>query len=160
MWRLVPALVEQMGHAYPELVRATPLITETLRQEEERFRTTLGRGMGLLEEATSGLESGGVLSGETAFRLYDTYGFPLDLTQDAVRARGITVDLEGFGRRHGPAEGHGARGLVGFAATGRRRRSGFNAPRLAVGPTDFVGYDQAEVMGEVIAPGARGYRGR
>ena len=96
MHRLAPTLVSEMGQAYPELVRAQPAIVDTLRQEEERFRRTLGRGMSLLEEATIDLGAGGVLSGETAFKLYDTYGFPLDLTQDAVRAKGLTVDLEGF----------------------------------------------------------------
>ncbi|NBU29685.1 MAG: alanine--tRNA ligase, partial [Caulobacteraceae bacterium] len=86
MHRLVPALVTEMGGAYGELRRAEAAIVDTLRQEEERFRRTLGRGMGLLDEATANLAEGGVLSGEVAFRLYDTYGFPLDLTQDAVRA--------------------------------------------------------------------------
>ena len=149
MWRLVPALVEQMGEAYPELVRATPLITETLRQEEERFRTTLGRGMGLLEEATAGLETGGVLSGETAFKLYDTYGFPLDLTQDAVRARGISVDLEGF---DAAMDRQKAMAREAWSGSGDRAQTAewFNL-RGRLGPTDFVGYEQAEVMGEVIA---------
>jgi alanyl-tRNA synthetase len=87
-----------MGEAYPELRRAQATVVETLRQEEERFRTTLGRGIGLLEEATANLPEGGVLSGETAFKLYDTYGFPLDLTQDAVRAKGLSVDAAGFER--------------------------------------------------------------
>ena len=96
MHRLVPTLVAEMGGAYPELRRAEPVIVETLRQEEERFRRTLGRGMALLDEATAGLGDGDVLPGETAFKLYDTYGFPLDLTQDAVRAKGITVDTAGF----------------------------------------------------------------
>src|SRR5262249_33281811 len=88
MHRLVPTLVGQMGEAYPELPRAQPVIAEPLRQEEERFRRTLGRGMALLDEATAGHGEGEVLAGETAFRLYDTYGFPLDLTQDALRAKG------------------------------------------------------------------------
>src|SRR5687768_5311295 len=96
MHRLAPTLVKEMGQAYPELRRAQALIVETLRQEEERFRRTLGRGMSLLEEATENLSAGGVLSGETAFKLYDTYGFPLDLTQDAVRAKGLTVYTAGF----------------------------------------------------------------
>src|SRR6478735_6443930 len=96
MHRATPDLVEQMGEAYPELKRAEPAIVDTLRQEEERFRRTLGRGMSLLDDATAGLNKGDVLSGETAFKLYDTYGFPLDLTQDAVRAKGLTVDTEGF----------------------------------------------------------------
>ena len=90
MWRLVPVLVAEMGEAFPELVRAEPLITEVLRLEERRFRETLERGLRLLEEATADLGAGDELPGATAFRLYDTYGFPLDLTQDALRARGMT----------------------------------------------------------------------
>ncbi len=149
MWRLVPALVEQMGQAYPELVRATPLITETLRQEEERFRTTLGRGMGLLEEATTGLGPGGVLSGETAFKLYDTYGFPLDLTQDAVRARGVTVDLPGF---DAAMDRQKAMAREGWSGSGDRAQTAeWFKLRDRLGPTDFRGYEQAEVTGEVIA---------
>ncbi|MFM8376673.1 MAG: alanine--tRNA ligase, partial [Phenylobacterium sp.] len=85
MHQLAPTLISEMGEAYPELRRAQPMIVETLRQEEERFRRTLGRGMALLEEATTGLGEGDRLPGEVAFRLYDTYGFPLDLTQDALR---------------------------------------------------------------------------
>ncbi|HEX6114333.1 MAG TPA: alanine--tRNA ligase, partial [Geminicoccaceae bacterium] len=98
MWRLVPVLVAEMGQAFPELVRAEALITEVLRLEETRFQGTLERGLRLLEEATADLPAGGELPGETAFRLYDTYGFPLDLTQDALRARGMTVDVAGFDR--------------------------------------------------------------
>ena len=96
MHRLVPTLVDQMGDAYPELARAQPFIEDTLKQEEVRFRTTLGRGMGLLEDASRDLGEGGVLSGQTAFTLYDTYGFPLDLTQDEARRRGFTVDTDAF----------------------------------------------------------------
>src|SRR4051795_7138333 len=96
MWRLVPALVRQMGAAYPELVRAQPLIAETLRLEETRFRRTLERGLSILDEASGDLGAGGMLPGEVAFTLYDTYGFPLDLTQDALKARGIGVDTAGF----------------------------------------------------------------
>ena len=89
MYRLVPTLVAEMGGAYPELKRAEALVTETLKLEEMRFRETLVRGLKLLDEATAGLSSGDKLAGEIAFKLYDTYGFPLDLTQDALRARGI-----------------------------------------------------------------------
>ncbi len=96
MWKLVPVLTREMGQAYPELVRAEALITETLKLEETRFRKTLERGLSILEEETKSLKQGGQLKGETAFTLYDTYGFPLDLTQDALRARGIGVDTEGF----------------------------------------------------------------
>ncbi|WP_026379646.1 alanine--tRNA ligase [Afifella pfennigii] len=96
IYSLVPSLIREMGQAYPELARAEALITETLRLEENRFQKTLSRGLSLLEEATSRLTKGDMLDGETAFRLYDTYGFPLDLTQDALKNRGIGVDLAGF----------------------------------------------------------------
>ena len=96
MWKLVPALESEMGDAYPELGRARALIEDTLKIEEERFQRTLGRGLTLLEEATADLAEGDALPGATAFKLYDTYGFPLDLTQDALRAKGMTVDEAGF----------------------------------------------------------------
>ncbi|HEX8839057.1 MAG TPA: alanine--tRNA ligase, partial [Sphingomicrobium sp.] len=96
MYRLVPALVAEMGAAYPDLVRAQPLIEATLQQEETRFRQTLANGLKLLDEATGGLGEGGTLPGETAFKLYDTYGFPYDLTEDALRSRGLQVDRRGF----------------------------------------------------------------
>jgi alanyl-tRNA synthetase len=149
MHRLAPTLVAEMGQAYPELRRAEASIVETLRQEEERFRVTLGRGMGLLDEATANLSSGGVLDGETAFKLYDTYGFPLDLTQDAVRAKGITVDTDGFDvamdRQRTMARANWAgSGQTGAAAAwfGIKERSG---------PTNFVGYDTTETTGVVKA---------
>src|SRR6266481_4527253 len=98
VWKLVPALVQQMGAAFPELLRAQPLIAETLRFEEERFRQTLGRGLTLLEEMAEGkgLKDDKTLDGSVAFSLYDTYGFPLDLTQDILRPRGIGVDVAKF----------------------------------------------------------------
>ena len=96
MHRLVPALVAEMGAAYPELVRAQPLIEATLQQEETRFRQTLDKGLKLLDEATAGMKPGDVLAGETAFKLYDTYGFPYDLTEDALRAQEFGVDRAGF----------------------------------------------------------------
>ncbi|HEY2358782.1 MAG TPA: alanine--tRNA ligase [Phenylobacterium sp.] len=149
MHRLAPTLVEQMGEAYPELKRAEPAIVDTLRQEEERFRRTLGRGMGLLDEATAGLNEGEVLSGETAFKLYDTYGFPLDLTQDAVRAKGLTVDLEGFDaamarQREQAREAWTGSGQVAAAAE-------WFGVRDRLGPTEFVGYEDIEVTGELLA---------
>jgi alanyl-tRNA synthetase len=149
MYRLVPTLVEQMGGAYPELQRAEAAIVDTLRQEEERFRRTLGRGMGLLDEATAGLSEGDVLSGETAFKLYDTYGFPLDLTQDAVRAKGLTVDLAGF-----DAAMTRQRDLAREAWTGSGQVAAAGewfAIRDRLGPTEFVGYDTVEATGEVLA---------
>ena len=148
MWRLVPALVTEMGKAYPELKRAQANIEHTLRDEEERFLRTLGRGMALLEEATSGLGEGGVLPGETAFKLYDTYGFPLDLTQDAVRARGLAVDLEGFEKamarqREMARENWAGSGQAAAAAE-------WFAIRDRLGPTEFLGYETTEATGELL----------
>src|SRR5690606_6932969 len=94
--RIVPTRVKEMGQVYPELVRGEPMIEETVRLEEQRFLKTLSRGLQLLDEASAGLKQGDMLEGVTAFKLYDTYGFPLDLTQDALRTRGISVDLSGF----------------------------------------------------------------
>jgi alanyl-tRNA synthetase len=149
MSRLAPVLVELMGTAYPELRRAQPVIVETLRQEEERFGRMLGRGMPLLEDATNGLATGAVLSGETAFKLYDTYGFPLDLTQDAIRARGLTVDTAGFdeamdrqrkmARENWSGSGQQAQGAEWLAL------------RERLGPTDFTGYDAVEATGQTLA---------
>ena len=96
MWKIVPTLTREMGQAYPELLRAEALITETLKLEETRFRRTLERGLAILDEKSKGLQKGAMFDGDTAFTLYDTYGFPLDLTQDALRARGISVDLASF----------------------------------------------------------------
>jgi alanyl-tRNA synthetase len=149
MFRLVPALVGEMGQAYPELGRAEATIVDTLRQEEERFRRTLGRGTALLEEATADLKEGDELSGETAFKLYDTYGFPLDLTQDAVRAKGLTVDLAGFDaamtrQRDQAREAWSGSGQV--AAAGE-----WFAIRDRLGPTEFVGYDTVESTAETLA---------
>ena len=149
MWRLAPTLVEQMGGAYPELVRAQPMIVETLRQEEERFRRTLGRGMALLEEATHSLAEGGVLSGETAFKLYDTYGFPLDLTQDAVRAKGLTVDLEGFDTAMDRQRQMARENWAGSGQTAQAAE--WFGLRDRLGPTVFDGYDSVEGVGETLA---------
>ncbi|HET9160161.1 MAG TPA: alanine--tRNA ligase [Caulobacteraceae bacterium] len=149
MHRLAPTLINEMGQAYPELRRAQPLIVETLRQEEERFRRTLGRGMVLLDEATSGLTSGGVLPGETAFKLYDTYGFPLDLTQDAVRARGLTVDLEGFDA----AMAHQKQmAREAWAGSGQKAAAGeWFKIRDRLGPTRFTGYEETESTAETLS---------
>ena len=149
MHRLAPTLVEQMGGAYPELVRAQPMIVETLRQEEERFRTTLGRGLGLLDEATAGLAEGGVLSGDVAFKLYDTYGFPLDLTQDAVRGKGLTVDTDAYDKamdnqRQMARANWAGSGQAGQAAEWFGLRDRFGA-------TEFVGYETTEANGVVKA---------
>ena len=96
MWKLVPSLTREMGQAFPELVRAESLITETLKLEETRFRATLTKGLSILDDASKSLKKGDMFDGETAFTLYDTYGFPLDLTQDALKSRGIGVDVASF----------------------------------------------------------------
>jgi alanyl-tRNA synthetase len=147
MYRLVPALVRQMGDTYTELVRAQPLITETLKHEETRFRKTLERGLVLLDDETADLKKGATFSGETAFKLYDTYGFPLDLTQDALRARGIEVDTKGFdsamerqkeeARRAWKGSGEAATETIWFEV------------REQVGATEFLGYDTETAEGVV-----------
>ncbi len=148
MHRLAPTLINEMGEAYPELRRAEDAIVDTLRQEEERFRRTLGRGMALLEEATAGLSEGGVLSGDTAFKLYDTYGFPLDLTQDAVRAKGLTVDLEGFDAAMANQRRMAREAWVG---SGQAAAAGeWFAIRDRLGPTEFIGYEATEGTAETL----------
>ncbi|HEY1258133.1 MAG TPA: alanine--tRNA ligase [Stellaceae bacterium] len=149
IWRLVPALVQQMGAAYPELARAQALIAETLRLEETNFKQTLDRGLRLLEEETARLPAGAPLPGEAAFRLYDTYGFPLDLTEDVLRGQGRTVALEGFeaamarqreeARRNWAGSGEAATEAVWFAL------------REAVGASEFLGYETEVAEGVVQA---------
>ena len=147
--RLVPRLVAEMGEAYPELGRAEALIADTLRQEELRFRATLGRGMALLDEATRGLSCGATMSGETAFKLYDTYGFPIDLTQDALRAKGLGVDLAGFDVA---MERQRTLARETWAGSGDRAQTAeWFKLRERLGPTDFIGYEQSETIGEVLA---------
>ena len=149
MYRLVPALVSEMGAAYPELRRAEALITETLKLEEVRFRDTLTRGLKLLDEATSGYSRGDRLSGETAFKLYDTYGFPLDLTEDALRPRGIGVDTDGFNAAMARqrAEARKAWSGSGEAATD----SLWFSLREELGATEFLGYDTETAEGNIVA---------
>ncbi|QDG76850.1 alanine--tRNA ligase [Labrenzia sp. PHM005] len=148
MHKLVPSLIREMGRAYPELSRAEALITETLKLEETRFRKTLERGLGLLDSATGDLTAGGQLDGETAFKLYDTYGFPLDLTQDALRARDISVDTDGFGAamERQKAEARAAWSGSGGAAT----EAVWFAMKEKYGATDFLGYE-TEVAEGVVA---------
>ncbi len=128
MWRLVPVLVREMGLAYPELYRADAMITETLKLEETRFRSTLERGLSILDEASKTLKKGDMFDGVTAFTLYDTYGFPLDLTQDALRPRGIGVDIASFTDAMEEQRAKGAR-VVGGLGRGRRRSSLVRHPR-------------------------------
>ncbi|MDB5553107.1 MAG: alaS2 [Rhizobium sp.] len=149
MYRLVPALVLQMGAAYPELIRAEALITETLKLEETRFRRTLERGLGLLNEAVGGLGEGAELDGETAFKLYDTYGFPLDLTQDALRQKGIGVDTEGFSKamQKQKAEARANWSGSGDAAT----ETVWYEIKDINGATEFLGYETERAEGVVQA---------
>jgi alanyl-tRNA synthetase len=138
-----------MGQAYPELVRGEALVSETIRLEEHRFLKTLSRGLQILDEATAGLGEGAMLDGVTAFKLYDTYGFPLDLTQDALRTRGIHVDLSGFedamarqraeARKSWAGSGEATTEAIWFALAD------------SVGPTEFLGYETENAEGEVRA---------
>jgi alanyl-tRNA synthetase len=149
MHRLVPALVRQMGDTYTELVRAEPLITETLKLEETKFRRTLENGLRLLDDATGSLKAGAVFPGDVAFKLYDTFGFPLDLTQDALRARAITVDEAGFAsamdkqkqlaRAAWKGSGDAATETIWFEL------------REKLGATEFLGYDTETAEGVVSA---------
>ncbi|MGB7776822.1 MAG: alanine--tRNA ligase [Pseudolabrys sp.] len=149
MWKLVPALTREMGQAYPELLRAEALITETLKLEETRFRRTLERGLAILDEKSKSLKKGAMFDGETAFTLYDTYGFPLDLTQDALRSRGISVDIASFtdamdrqrekARASWAGSGEAAQETVWFAL------------REKTGATEFLGYETESAEGVVAA---------
>ena len=149
MYRLVPALVKEMNLAYPELLRAEALITETLKLEEMRFQRTLGTGLKLLSDASSGLKTGAVFPGDVAFKLYDTYGFPLDLTEDALRARGIAVDTAAFtaamekqkedARRAWKGSGEAATETIWFEI------------KETTGATEFLGYDTESAEGVVAA---------
>jgi alanyl-tRNA synthetase len=149
MHRLVPALVAEMGNAYPELKRAENLIGETLKLEEIRFRDTLARGLKLLDEASGSLRKGDSLAGEVAFKLYDTYGFPLDLTQDALKAKGIGVDTDGFdaAMQKQRAEARKAWAGSGEAAADTQ----WFAVRDEFGSTEFFGYDTEAAEGKVLA---------
>ena len=149
MHKLVPALVRQMGSAYPELTRAQAMIEETLRSEETRFRQTLDRGLRLLDDELAKLPEGADLPGEAAFKLYDTFGFPLDLTQDALREKGRAVQIEGFdaamaeqkrmARAAWSGSGEAADAKVWFELAEKH------------GATEFLGYDTEEAEGQVTA---------
>jgi alanyl-tRNA synthetase len=149
MYRLVPALVEMMGAAYPELGRAQPLIVETLKLEETRFKQTLDRGLRLLDEATGSLGKDQALAGDVAFKLYDTYGFPLDLTQDVLRARGLQVDLDGFNRAMERAREEARKSWAGSGEAGTERV--WFTLRERVGATEFLGYDADMAEAKVVA---------
>lgn len=149
VFKLVPTLVHEMGDAYPELVRAQALIGETLKLEETRFKKTLGTGLKLLEDETRGLSAGGVLKGDVAFKLYDTFGFPLDLTQDVLRARDIKVDTAGFDKA---MDEQRAKARAAWAGSGETADQAiwFDV-REKAGATEFLGYDTERAEGKVVA---------
>jgi alanyl-tRNA synthetase len=149
MWRLVPTLTREMGQAYPELMRAEPLITETLKLEETRFRKTLERGLAILEEESRELKRGDRLKGETAFTLYDTYGFPLDLTQDALKPRGVAVDTDGF---NAAMERQREKARASWAGSGDAATEAvWFGLRESAGATEFLGYETESAEGVVAA---------
>ena len=149
MFRLVPALVRGMAAAYPELGQAQALIEETLRLEETRFRTTLDRGLKLLEDEVARLADGAALPGAAAFRLYDTYGFPLDLTQDALREQGRAVDVAGFDAAMAEQK---AKARAAWSGSGETSEAAiwFDIAQKH-GATEFLGYDTEQAEGQVLA---------
>jgi alanyl-tRNA synthetase len=149
LWRLVPTLVSQMGQAYPELIRAEALVSETLKLEEARFQQTLERGLRLLAEATAKLKAGQPLPGAVAFRLYDTYGFPVDLTEDVLKAEGRDVDFAGF--EHAMARQR-EEARASWAGSGEAETEAvWFGIRERLGATEFLGYETDAVEGMVVA---------
>jgi alanyl-tRNA synthetase len=149
MHRLVWALVREMGQAYPELVRAESLIEETLKLEETRFRKTLERGLSILDEKSAGLKKGDMFDGDTAFTLYDTYGFPLDLTQDALKSRGISVDQASF---TDAMDRQREKARAAWAGSGDTATESVWFPlREKLGATEFLGYETETAEGAVTA---------
>ena len=149
LYRLVPTLVAEMGHAYPELERGTSLIEETLKLEETRFRETLERGLKLLDEAVKGRKHGDTLPGEVAFKLYDTYGFPYDLTEDALKAKGIGVDAEGFAAAMEKQREEARRSWAGSGEAATEQL--WFELKEELGATEFLGYETESASGEIVA---------
>ena len=149
MYKLLPALIREMGQAYPDLVRGESLISETLHQEETRFRKTLERGLKLLDEESAGLQSGDEFDGGIAFKLYDTYGFPLDLTEDALKARGITVERAGFDEAMAQQKAEAKKNWKGSGDTADE--SVWFGLQDEVGATEFLGYKHEEGEGGLVA---------
>ncbi|WP_112323840.1 alanine--tRNA ligase [Oceanibium sediminis] len=149
MHRLVPTLVRQMGQAYPELTQAQRMVEETLLAEETRFKQTLDRGLSLLDAEVEALEEGEPLPGAAAFKLYDTYGFPLDLTQDALRERGRDVDTAGFDAAMAEQK---AKARAAWAGSGEQADDSvwFDIAERA-GSTEFLGYDTEAAEGQIVA---------
>ncbi len=149
VWRLVPALVRQMGAAYPELVRAEALITETLKLEETSFKQTLDRGLRLLDEEEARLAVGRPFPGDVAFKLYDTFGFPLDLTEDVLRGRGRVVAVEAFNAAMERQRAEARRNWVGSGEAATEQL--WFELREEVGATEFLGYDTHVAEGKIVA---------
>ena len=149
MHQLVPTLASEMGGHFPELVRAQPLITETLKLEETRFKETVGRGIKILNDEVAGQASGGTLSGEKAFRLYDTYGFPLDLTQDFLRGYGWTVDQAGFDEAMAAQKAAARAAWSGSGGTAEQAI--YHEMADEFGSTEFLGYQVEDTEAEVRA---------
>ena len=148
MYRLVPALTRQMGQAFPELNQAEALITETLQLEENRFRALLDRGISLLKSESEGLAQGAALPGAVAFKLYDTYGFPLDLTQDALREEGKSVDVEGFNEAMAEQK---ARARAAWAGSGdAATETVWFELNEKLGGTEFLGYSTETAEGSIV----------
>jgi len=156
IWRLVPALVQQMGPAYPELLRAQALISETLRFEETSFKQMLDRGLRLLEDETARLGPGEALPGEVAFRLYDTYGFPLDLTEDVLRGQGRKVAIEGFDAAMERQREEARKSWIGSGEAATEAE--WFGLRDEVGATEFLGYETESAEGVVQAIIRKGER--
>ncbi len=150
MHRLVPALVAQMGQAYPELGRAQPLIQETLELEETRFKQTLDRGLRLLDDELARLPEGAALPGEAAFKLYDTFGFPLDLTQDALREKGRAVDTQGFDTAMAEQKAKARAAWSGSGEAAGDANIWFDVAETH-GATEFLGYDTETAEGQILA---------
>ncbi len=148
IYQLVPELLRQMGQAFPELLRAEALISETLKLEEQRFRKTLSRGLHLLEEATAHLKPGDSLAGEVAFKLYDTYGFPLDLTEDALKARQIRVDRAGFDAAMAQQRAEARKAWVGSGEVAEEKI--WLELRDKLGATEFLGYTTEQAEGTIL----------
>ena len=148
IWRLVPALTKQMGEAFPELIRAESLIVETLKLEETRFKETLARGLRQLEDATNKLSDTENLPGEVAFKLYDTFGFPLDLTQDILRGQGRKVDLVGFDQAMAEQK---AAARAAWSGSGELATESFWLDvRDQISATEFLGYSTEFAEGEIV----------
>lgn len=149
MYKLLPALQKEMGEAYPELYKAEALIKETIKLEEERFLRTLDKGLRLLDDETAGFKEGDTLAGETAFKLYDTYGFPLDLTQDALRQKNISVDTEGFDKAMERQKAEARKNWAGSGDAGTAKIWFELQDKL--GSTEFLGYNTLEADGQITA---------